>query len=89
MLAALTGIDERLTKKEEELDGFTREMRYKTELLNEEEAAAITLSTKLTEIKHSLLTCARDEEVIKEQEGTLLLSKENVLRDLSEKEASA
>ena len=87
ILGALTGLDARLTKKDEELDGLTREIRYKTELLDDEEDSTIALSTKLTEIKHSILTCARDEEVLKEQEGTLLLSKEKILQELSGKEA--
>jgi chromosome segregation protein len=89
VLGALTGLGARLTEKESEFEGLIREIRYKAELLNEKEDASIELSAKLTEIKHSILTLARDEEGLKEKEGDSRIKKKDITQALVEKKAEA
>ncbi|MEE9542195.1 MAG: chromosome segregation protein SMC [Thermodesulfobacteriota bacterium] len=87
VLGALTGLDARLTEKETEFEGLNRELRYKTELLSETEDSSIEFSTKLTEIKHAILTCARDEEGFREKEGDGRIKKKEITQTLIEKTA--
>ena len=89
VLGALTGLGTRLTEKESELEGLNREIRYKAELLNEKVDASIELSSKLTEIKHAILTCARDEEGLKEKEGEARIKNKEIGQTLAEKNAEA
>ncbi len=76
-----------LMENESEVERLSEELRHKEDQLKREEAASLEVSAGLTEIKHSIQNCIREEEALRIKQARLETESNETSRLISEKEA--